>query len=161
MQSWGRSGIDKGEFNLPHNICCDDAGLVYVADRENHRVQVFDGNGNFETEWGHLHRPSGLWVDLQPDGLSYVAESYPGFPFSQNAPNLGPRVSIASRAGSVLARLNNEPSTPEICKFIRPHGIAIDSVGDIYVADLQRERYEGQRPLGGLKKLVKARPQTT
>ena len=46
-----------GEFNLPHNICCDADGWVYVADRENHRVQVFDGNGKYETQWNNLHRP--------------------------------------------------------------------------------------------------------
>jgi sugar lactone lactonase YvrE len=50
-----------GEFNLPHNICCDADGWVYVADRESHRVQVFDGNGRYETEWRNLHRPSGLY----------------------------------------------------------------------------------------------------
>ena len=54
---WGRPGTDPGEFNLPHNITCDDGGWVYVADRENHRVQVFDGNGRYETQWNNMHRP--------------------------------------------------------------------------------------------------------
>ena len=44
--SWGTSGVGKGEFNLPHNVCCDEDGWVYVADRENHRVQIFDGKGS-------------------------------------------------------------------------------------------------------------------
>jgi DNA-binding beta-propeller fold protein YncE len=48
--SWGKCGIGEGEFNLPHNVHCDADGWVYVADRENHRVQVFDGNGKFETQ---------------------------------------------------------------------------------------------------------------
>ena len=61
LLSWGRPGIDPGEFNLPHNIICDADGWVYVADRENHRIQVFDGNGRFETEWHGVHRPSGLF----------------------------------------------------------------------------------------------------
>ena len=47
----------------PHNICCDPDGWVYVADRENHRVQVFDGNGKYETQWNNMHRPSGLYME--------------------------------------------------------------------------------------------------
>jgi len=43
--SWGGPGTDPGEFNIAHKITCDADGWVYVADRENHRVQVFDGNG--------------------------------------------------------------------------------------------------------------------
>ena len=45
LLSWGAPGTDPGEFNIAHNITCDADGWVYVADRENHRVQVFDGNG--------------------------------------------------------------------------------------------------------------------
>src|SRR6476646_3366822 len=61
LSSWGKCGIGEGEFNLPHNVHCDADGWVYVADRENHRVQVFDGNGRFETAWSNVvHRPSAL-----------------------------------------------------------------------------------------------------
>ena len=62
LMSWGGPGTDPGEFNIPHNITCDADGWVYVADRENHRVQVFDGNGRYETQWNNLHRPSGLFM---------------------------------------------------------------------------------------------------
>jgi DNA-binding beta-propeller fold protein YncE len=47
--SWGEPGTAAGQFNLVHNIACDDDGWVYVADRENHRVQVFDSNGKYQT----------------------------------------------------------------------------------------------------------------
>ena len=60
--SWGGPGTRPGQFNIAHNICCDADGWVYVADRENHRVQVFDGKGKFETQWNNLHRPSGLYM---------------------------------------------------------------------------------------------------
>ena len=56
VSAWGEPGTDPGKFNIPHNICCDADGWVYVADRENHRVQVFDGNGKYETQWGNMHR---------------------------------------------------------------------------------------------------------
>ena len=43
-------------------MLCDKDGWVYVADRENHRVQVFDGNGNYETQWNNLYRPCALML---------------------------------------------------------------------------------------------------
>ena len=58
----GQPGTDPGEFNIVHNIGCDADGWVYVADRENHRVQVFDGEGRYETQWNNLHRPCGLFM---------------------------------------------------------------------------------------------------
>ena len=45
IKSWGAPGVDPGEFNVAHNICSDDDGWIFVADRENHRVQVFDADG--------------------------------------------------------------------------------------------------------------------
>ena len=60
LKTWGHSGCAPGEFYVPHNLVCDDEGWVYVADRENHRVQVFDGKGRFETQWNNLHRPCAL-----------------------------------------------------------------------------------------------------
>src|SRR3954447_20524987 len=60
LKSWGEPGSDPGQFNIVHNIVTDADGWVYVADRENHRVQVFDGNGKYETQWNNLHRPCAL-----------------------------------------------------------------------------------------------------
>ena len=60
IKSWGEPGTDPGQFNIVHNISTDADGWVYVADRENHRVQVFDGNGKYEAQWNNLHRPCAL-----------------------------------------------------------------------------------------------------
>ena len=60
MTSWGEPGTDPGQFNIVHNIATDADGWVYVADRENHRVQVFNGEGKYETQWNNLHRPCAL-----------------------------------------------------------------------------------------------------
>src|SRR6187551_3395149 len=89
--SWGEPGTEPGEFNIVHNICCDEDGWVYVADRENHRIQVFDGNGKFETEWRNLHRPSGLFIPPGNCPYCYIGECGPTYGFSRNASNLGPR----------------------------------------------------------------------
>ncbi len=135
--SWGSPGAGPGEFNLPHNIACDADGWVYVADRENHRVQVFDGNGKFETEWHGLHRPSGMYMPPGKCPICYIGEIGPYYEFSRGAPNLGPRVTILSNDGKVIARITREPSAGTgPGQFISPHGLAVDSRGDLYVGEV-------------------------
>ena len=135
--SWGEPGSGPGQFNLPHNIACDADGWVYVADRENHRIQVFDGNGRFETQWHDLHRPSGMYVAPGRCPICYVGEIGPYYEFSRGAPNLGPRVSILSNEGKLLARITTEPAHGEgPGQFLSPHGLAVDARGDLYVAEV-------------------------
>jgi hypothetical protein len=77
--SWGESGSDPGQFNIVHNIVTDKDGWVYVADRENNRVQVFDGNGKYETQWNNMHRPCALYMDTTKAApICYVGELGPG-----------------------------------------------------------------------------------
>lgn len=136
IRSWGESGTDPGQFNLVHNICCDADGWVYVADRENHRVQVFDGQGRFETQWNNLHRPCGLCMGLEPDPLYYIGELGPMLESNRRFPNLGPRLSIATRQGRVLARVGSAHAGLGAGQFVAPHGIAVDSFGDVYVGEV-------------------------
>jgi DNA-binding beta-propeller fold protein YncE len=58
--SWGEPGSGPGQFRLPHAIAVDRRGTVYVADRENSRIQVFKGDGTYITEWKHVQRPDDL-----------------------------------------------------------------------------------------------------
>ena len=110
IRSWGEPGSEPGQFNLPHNIACDADGWVYVADRENHRIQVFDGQGRFETQWHNLHRPSGMYMPPGKCPICYVGEIGPYFEFNRGAPNLGPRISILDHQGRLLGRLDRRPS---------------------------------------------------
>ena len=134
--SWGESGVEPGQFNLPHNILCDADGWVYVADRENHRVQVFDGNGKFETQWHDMHRPCGLCMSAGKNPLFYVGELGPGMPVNFNVPNIGPRLSIMNNEGALISRLGVTPGGREPDRFIAPHGLAVDRHGDIYVGEV-------------------------
>ncbi len=136
LKSWGEPGTDPGQFNIVHNICCDADGWVYVADRENHRVQVFDGNGRFETQWHNLHRPCGLYMPNTRQPICYIGELGPERPGARHIPNLGPRVSIVAHDGTLLARLGHEPAGLAPGRFIAPHGLAVDSHGDIYVGEV-------------------------
>jgi hypothetical protein len=137
LMSWGEPGTDPGQFNIAHNICCDDDGWVYVADRENHRVQVFDGNGCYETQWNNMHRPSGLFMTAGKCPLCYIAELGPHLDVNRELPNIGPRISVMDQHGKLLARLAANPARGTAPgQFISPHGITADSHGDLYVGEV-------------------------
>ena len=154
--------MDPGQFNLPHNITCDADGWVYVADRENHRVQVFDGNGKYETQWNNLHRPSALYMPPGKCPICYVGECGPVMNVNRKAPNLGPRVTVVDNKGNQLARLGALHGGDQPGQFISPHGIAVDSRGDIYVGEVSFTAWPNlfpdvprPEPLRSLQKLVK------
>src|ERR1035437_9052043 len=65
ITSWGQPGSGPGEFNLPHGIAVDSSGRVYIADRENSRVQIFTANGAFLKSWDWVSRPTDIFIDDQ------------------------------------------------------------------------------------------------
>jgi DNA-binding beta-propeller fold protein YncE len=156
LLSWGEPGIDPGQFIRPHNIAVDADDRVLVADRECHRVQVFDSSGKFITMWNNIHRPDGMTIG--PDGNIYIGELN-GMGGVDDAPGLGHRVSILSPRGRLLARIGHPEEGEEPGKFIAPHGIAVDSRGDIYVGEvsftIRGRNMNPPRELKSLKKLRK------
>lgn len=135
--SWGAPGSSPGEFNIVHNIASDSDGYVYVADRENHRIQIFDGKGKYQAQWNNLHRPSGLCLtECQSCRTAYIGENGPALKVNLHVPNLGPRVSILDGNGDVLVRLGGLKAGDAPGEFIAPHGLAVDSRGDIYVGEV-------------------------
>jgi DNA-binding beta-propeller fold protein YncE len=138
LSSWGEAGSGPGQFNCVHNIVLDADENLYVCDRENHRIQVFDSDGKYMTEWRNLHRPNGMRVSTTANPLFYVTEIGPIFRFNMNYPNLGPRISILSTHGSVLSRIGDNGVGLGNDQFLGPHGIAVDSQGSIYVGEVSR-----------------------
>ena len=134
--SWGEPGTGPGEFNIVHNIATDRDGWVYVADRENHRIQVFDPNGKYETQWNNMSRPCGLYIDSKGSQTVYVGEFGSAIFLNAEAPGLGPRVSLMDIQGNTIARLGDGPTSEDAGRFIAPHGVAVDSQGSIYVAEV-------------------------
>ena len=159
LLSWGEPGCDPGQFNIPHNICSDPDGWVYVADRENHRVQVFDGNGKYESQWNNMHRPCGLCMEPHRHPVCYIGELGPTMPVNREVPNLGPRISIVSHKGELLGRLGDVRAGQALNQFIAPHGMAVDSRGDIYVGEVSytawSQVYPDSKPPRGLRSLRK------
>ena len=157
MKSWGEPGTDPGQFNIVHNIATDSDGWVYVADRENHRVQVFNGEGKYETQWNNLHRPCALCCCGGKSPTFVVGELGPGLAVNRKVPNLGPRLSIVDAQGKRIGRLGGEAG-PGIAsgKFLAPHGIALDSLGDIYVGEVGVTDWKTSFPDEEIPALVRA-----
>jgi DNA-binding beta-propeller fold protein YncE len=155
--SWGEPGTDPGQFNIVHSVCTDPDGHVYVVDRENHRIQVFDSNGKFLTQWHNLHRPAGFHLNK---GICYIGELPTSLRANKNFPNLGARISICNLKGERLARLGDILPGDEPHQFWAPHGIAEDSKGDLYVAEVSvnfigRYMEPPRKKLRSFRKLVK------
>jgi len=134
--SCGEPGTDPGCFNVPHNLATNAEGLVYVADRENHRVQIFDGRGQYLGQLNNLHRPCGLFADRRDGGRLYVGELGSDLAVNATVPNIGQRVSVLSMKGDLVGRVGGRFPGEAPGEFIAPHGCAVDSRGDLYVAEV-------------------------
>jgi DNA-binding beta-propeller fold protein YncE len=134
--SWGAPGTDPGSFNLPHNIATDAEGLVYVADRENHRVQIFDDRGQYVGQWNNLHRPCGLFASRAHGQRFFVGELPTALPVNAAVANVGARVSVLSLEGKLLDRVGAPFAGEKPGEFTAPHGVVVDSRGDLYVAEV-------------------------
>lgn len=121
LLSWGSQGDGPGEFALLHNIWVDPRGRVLICDRENHRIQFFDGEGVFLEEWTDLQSPGDIWIR---DNIVYVVEQGPG-----NG------VSIWTLDGDLITRWRGNAG-PGLGTLAAAHGICVDSEGSIYVTEI-------------------------
>jgi DNA-binding beta-propeller fold protein YncE len=110
-----------------HDVALDERGRVYVADRENRRVQIFDGNGKFLGKWTDLGSPWGL-VYSKEDGALFMCDGYNN------------RVIKVNLEGQVLGAYGQFGKIPG--RFDFAHHIAVDSQGSIYVAEIKNWRVQ-------------------
>ena len=128
LMSWGVTGYAPGEFRGVHAIAIDLQGRVFVADRFNNRIQIFDQNGEFIASWIQFGRPSGIAFDSH--GRIYVADSEsddvqnPGF-------EMGIRIGDAV-TGAVEEFILFPWGDPREIGGNGAEFVAIDSAGNLY-----------------------------
>jgi sugar lactone lactonase YvrE len=139
LHSWGEPGSGPGQFHVVHGIDVDKNGIVYVADRENLRIQLFTDKGEYLTSWTDIARPCQIFAGR--DGMYYVSElgfragRWPGTGTHQPG-QTGGRVSIFDRDGKLHARWGGGENPCAPGDFFAPHDIRVDSTGAIYVTEV-------------------------
>ncbi len=129
----GRLGAGPGEFMGPHSLAFDSQGRLFVADRSNNRIQIFDQDLNFIDEWRHFGRPSGIAI-LSDDTL-IVSDSESGRPIP--GPSISPEGSGAvprnpGWQSGVRVGSARDGSLRYFIPGTLPEGLAGDDVGNIF-----------------------------
>jgi DNA-binding beta-propeller fold protein YncE len=136
IKSWGKRGSGPGEFDAPHAIAIDSRGRIFVADRGNNRIQIFDQEGTFVEEWRQFSRPSGIFFD--GSDRIYVADSESNaarHPKGKRGIYVG-----NARDGKVTAFIPDPERDPDNSLTSGAEGVAADSKGNIYGAEVGPKR---------------------
>lgn len=150
ISSFGDPGSGRTQFVIPHGIHVEDDGTMYVSDRENERAQIFDHYGAFIGIWSGLNCPNN--IVRGKDGFYYVAElgrkmqGPPGAKYIVRDA-IPARITVRDSGGRLVADWEaRDPSGDGV--FFAPHGIAIDSRGDVYVGEVVAAYSGGLAPAG-------------
>jgi streptogramin lyase len=146
IKEWGTRGTARGQLDTPHALAMDSKGRLFVADRGNNRIQIFDQNGAVLDEWYQFSRPSGVYIDK--NDVIYVADSESNKSRKHGEWKRGIRIGNA-RDGKVTAFIpDDNPNVDEgpLAATSGPEGVAADAQGNVYGAEV------GQK---GIKKYVR------
>jgi peptidylamidoglycolate lyase len=133
---WGTKGSGPGEFDLPHGIAIDRAGRIYVADRSNMRVQIFDSTGHYLRQWKSATIGRPYDVAVTPDGIVFIADGGD----QPDAPPDRSGVAVLRSDGTVIERLGRWGNYDG--QFEMAHDIAAAGDGTIYVGDITGRRVQ-------------------
>ena len=128
VKAWGKHGSGPSEFITPHSIAMDSRGRIFVGDRGNSRIQIFDQNGRFLDQWKQFGRPSGVYIDKK-DNI-YVADSQ-----SNDKQNPGFKRGIyigSAKDGKVTAMIPFVEPDPNANNNAGIEGITADPMGNVY-----------------------------
>ncbi len=132
LKEWGQKGVGPGEFDIVHAMVFDHQGRLFVADRNNNRIQVFDQDGNFIEQFTQFSRPSGIAVDK--NDVMYVSDSE-SESVSRNHYGWKRGIRIGSlQDGKITAFIPDPVDTSDTTSAAE--GIAVDSKGAIYGAEV-------------------------
>jgi len=128
IKACGKNGTAPGEFRTPHALAFDSKGRLFVADRGNNRIQIFDQEGKFLDQWTQFGRPSGLYIDKNE--ALYVGDSE-----SDSTRNPGWKRGIrigSAKDGKVTAFIPDTEPDPDHANSSSAEGVAADSQGNVY-----------------------------
>ncbi len=147
LMEWGEIGIGPGEFRTPHALELDSRGRLFVADRGNHRIQIFDQNGNYLDSYYQFSRISGLF--MTDDDMLYAIDSETS---GGNHPGWATGIRIGSAHADVVTAFIPGHAYQERPWNTAGEGVAVDADGNVYGAE-----GPGSRPAvdGGLTKYVR------
>ena len=132
IKAWGRKGSAPGEFDTPHGLAFDSRGRLFVADRNNNRIQIFDQEGKFLDEWRQFSRPSGIYIDR--NDVLYVTDSESN---AKQNPGWKRGIRIGSaRDGKVTAFIPDPEPKPDEVWTSGAEGVAADAAGNVYGAEV-------------------------
>ena len=120
IKAWGKKGTGPGEFDSPHGLAMDSSGRLFVADRSNSRIQIFDQDGKFLAEWKQFGRPSGVFIR---NDVIYVADS-------QSDDKINPGFKQGIRIGGV--KDGNVTALIPWAETNTLEGVAADVDGNVY-----------------------------
>ena len=132
LLEFGVPGSDHGELHEPHGLAMDSQGRLFVADRGNSRIQIFDQQGNHLDTWYQFGRPSGLFIDA--DDVLYSADSE-----SNARRNAGYKRGIrigSARDGFVTAFIPDPEPDQDSSGTSGAEGVAVDALGNVYGAEV-------------------------
>ncbi|HTS28752.1 MAG TPA: peptidyl-alpha-hydroxyglycine alpha-amidating lyase family protein [Bryobacteraceae bacterium] len=142
IMSWGKRGSGPGEFRSPHTIALDSRGRLFVGDRSNNRIQIFDQQGHYLDTWTQFGRPSGIAITR--DDTMYVADSESWGP-DQPGWKKGIRIGSA-KTGKVDFFIEDMESTTT--EHSGAEGVGVDRSGNVYGAVVRRQMLEKHIPAG-------------
>ena len=140
VAEWGTKGSGPGQISEPHTIAVDSRGRLFVGDRENNRIQIFDQQGHLLDEWRQFGRPSGIAITA--DDTMYVADSESGPDTgAHELPGIRKGIRIGSaKDGRVTAFIEDQESTRG--DHSGAEGLGVDAAGRVYGAVVRRQMLE-------------------
>ena len=138
IKAWGKRGSAPGEFDTPHSLAMDSRGRIFVADRGNSRMQIFDQDGRFLDQWKQFGRPSGVFIDK--NDAMYVADSQSN---SKQNPGFTRGIRVGSaKDGKVTALIPFVEPDAEKNNNAGVEGVAADAKGNLYAAEVSTEVFK-------------------